>query len=304
MENQAQTKNSGGNVNKILLVLVILLAGLSGYLGWLSFDRSQQIEMMTVENSDLTTEKEGVESELRDMLAQYEEMETNNEELSAELEAEKEKIEELLQKSKNQNWTIRKLRKEAATLREVLKSYVHTIDSLNTLNQELIVEKGKVEQKLGDEKQRSSQLVEQNKGLSEKVKLGAKLKALDMVAIAQRVKSNGIHRETTRAEKAEKIKCCFTIDQNEVTKPGKKKVFLRIINPKGDVLSLSQDENNMFEYEGVKGLYSVEKEIIYDSEELDVCLYWDVTQSLKAGTYIVEAYADGASMGKSKFTLK
>jgi hypothetical protein len=60
----------------------------------------------------------------------------------------------------------------------------------------------------------------------------------------------------------------------------------------------------MFEFDGVRGLYSVKKEIIYENKELDVCLYWVVDEELSPGKYVVYAYAENHEIGVTEFTLK
>ncbi len=84
----------------------------------------------------------------------------------------------------------------------------------------------------------------------------------------------------------------------------KKKLYLRIIDPSGEVLALDQSEDYMFTYDGKEGLYSRTEEVMYDNEELDMCLYWDVTKELNEGKYIVEVYAEDYYMGATEFELK
>lgn len=208
------------------------------------------------------------------------------------------------EKHKDDAWTIHKLRKEAKTLREVMKDYLVTIDSLNTANQELIAQKAEVETKLTQQKTENKELSNKNEELAEKVKIGSKLRVVDLVSFGQRVKNNTVHRETDRAKRVDKIKTCFTIDRNEVTKPGKKDIYLRVIGPDGEVLAYDQNEKYMFTYDGKEGLYTRKEEIMYENEETDMCLYWDMLKEAQEGTYIVEVYAEDYFMGTTTFELK
>ena len=245
--------------------------------------------------------------ELEDMLAQYDSVSTDNEDMLAQISEQKEQIEKMLkeaEKHKDDAWVIYKLRKEASTLRDVMKNYLVTIDSLNTANQELIVQKAEVETKLSKQKEQNTELSDKNDKLAEKVKIGSKLKAVDLISFGQRVKNNTVHRETDRAKRTDKIKTCFTIDKNEVTKPGKKIIYLRIIGPDGGVLSFDQSKEYMFTYDGKEGLYSRKEEIVYEGEETDMCLYWDMVDEALEGKYIVEMYAEDYMMGTTTFQLK
>jgi len=302
----AEDSKSGGS-NRLLIVLIILLALSNAATAYLLMTKHQENVEIVTQNTDLTTEKDNLTAELQDMLAQYDSLSTENEEYKAEISEQRAKIEEMLaeaEKHKNDAWIIYKLRKETNTLREIMKSYVVTIDSLNTVNQGLVVAKKQVETQLSNQKQENQELNKTNEQLNEKVKLGSKLKVLDLASNAERMKNNTVSRETNRAKRADKIKTCFTLDKNEVAKPGKKKLYLRIIDPSGEVLALDQSEDYMFTYDGKEGLYSRTEEVMYDNEELDMCLYWDVTKELNEGKYIVEVYAEDYYMGATEFELK
>jgi len=238
------------------------------------------------------------------MLAQYDSLETTNDTLNNQLLEERAKVEDLIKKVKAGNWTIYKLKKETESLRKIMQGFVVTIDSLNTANMALMDENQNIKGELGKERYRSHQLESDKDKLSKKVQIGERMSTVFIEAYAQRVKSNTIHKRTEKASKTDKIKCCFTVASNELTKAGKKDVFLRVIAPNGNVLTLKDDQNNMFEFDGVRGLYSVKKEIIYENKELDVCMYWVVQNELTSGKYIVYAYADGHEIGVTEFSLK
>ncbi len=207
-----------------------------------------------------------------------------------------------MSEAKNNQWTIYKLKKEASTLRDIMKGYVRTIDSLNTLNVELRAQNADVNRKLDEQKNHNEELNEINSQLTDKVRLGARLDAENMTAYAQKVRNNGLHREVTRAGKADKIKTCFTIAKNDVTEPGNKAIFIRIITPSGKVLVERNDAT--FEFEERNMLYSIKKVVEYENKPLDLCLYWDVETDLVEGEYLVEAYSEGFKIGNTSFTLK
>ncbi|GAB5537972.1 MAG: hypothetical protein Salg2KO_00750 [Salibacteraceae bacterium] len=299
-------QKSSGN-NRLMTILVILLAITNIVTAYLLITKHQENVEIVTQNTDLTVEKNNLTSELEEMLAQYDSLSTDNEEMQAQIAEQRQQIEEMLkeaEKHKNDAWIIHKLRKEASTLRDIMKSYVVTIDSLNTVNQGLVVAKKQVETQLSSQKQENQELNKTNEQLNEKVKLGSKLRVLDLASNAERMKNNTVSRETNRAKRADKIKTCFTIDKNEVTKPGKKTLYLRIIDPSGEVLAPDQSEDYMFTYDGKEGLYSRTEEVVYDNAELDMCLYWDVDDELAEGKYIVEVYAEDYFMGSTEFELK
>ncbi|MEQ9186913.1 MAG: hypothetical protein RLP15_04205 [Cryomorphaceae bacterium] len=293
--------------NKGLIVILVLLVITNAATLFLFYNERQENVELVTNNTDLSAEKDALSMELQDMLAQYDSVTTDNEEILAQVAEQRAEIEALMkeaEKHKDDAWIIHKLRKEAKTLREVMKNYLVTIDSLNTANQELIVQKAQVETKLTKQKEQNQELSSKNDALAEKVKIGSKLKVVDLVSLGQRVKNNTVHRETDRAKRVDKIKTCFTIDKNEVSKPGKKDIYLRIIGPDGKVLAFDQDKEYMFTYEGKEGLYSRKEEIMYENEETDMCLYWDMNEEALEGKYLVEIYAEDYLMGSTSFELK
>ncbi len=305
---KSQNDSSSGNeqknkrTNAVLIVLLLILTGLGIYLMVQNNNLKKQLEACGIESGEAQDERDKVMLELEGMIAQYDALETGNDSLNQELVAEREKVEQLLAEAKNNRWTIYKLKKEASTLRDIMKGYVRTIDSLNTLNVELRAENADVNRKLSEKESENEQLNSKNQKLADKVKLGAKLDALGMTAVGQKERFNDTYREVSRAKNAEKIKTCFTIGENEVTEPGKKVIYIRIIAPSGKVLAERND--NTFKYDGKNILYSLERSIEYDNKPLDVCYYWDVTDELMEGDYIVEAFSGGFKIGSTTLVLK
>ena len=300
-------QKSSQSSNKLMLVLLILLLVSNAVTAYFLVTKHQENVEIVTQNTDLTVEKDNLKLELENMLAQYDSVSAVSDEQAAEIADQRARIVEMLaeaEKHKNDAWVIHKLKKETGTLRDIMNSYIVTIDSLNTVNQGLVVAKKQVESQLSEQKDENAELNNTNDALSEKVKLGSKLRVLDLVSGGQRMKSGTVSRETTRAKRVDKVKTCFTIDQNEVSKPGKKTVYLRIIDPNGEVLALDQSESYMFTYDGKEGLYSRKEEVMYENDELDLCLYWDVTEELIEGKYIVEVYAEDYHMGTTEFLLK
>ncbi|UTW67732.1 hypothetical protein KFE94_06370 [bacterium SCSIO 12643] len=303
MENQGDSQKKP-IVQYVLIALLVLISGMGIYLLIENRNLKLALEDCGVSYDTMESEKKEVMHDLKEMAAEYDSLMTDNDSINSELTSQKEKVDKLMADAKKYNWSIYKLKKEAATLREIMKGYVRTIDSLNTENVELRAENLKVRDELGAKENENSKLKESNSELESKVRLGAKLAALNFEVYAQRVKRNNIHKETSRASNAEKIKACFTIDENEVTEAGKKMVYLRIMTPEGTVLAERSDNSNTFELNGARVLYSVKKEVNYENKQLDLCMYWDVINALTPGEYFVKAYISGDEVGSASMVLK
>lgn len=298
------TEKKGNNTNKLLIVVVILLLGFCGYLIWQNLELQKNLESKEIQYVEASSERDKVKMELEDMLAQYNALETTNETIKAELEAEKAKIEELIKKMKGKDWSIYKLKKETETLRTIMKGYVHQIDSLNTINKELRAENQVVRNELSSEKSKTENLTKENQGLSNKVTIASYLKTVGLKSYGVKVKSDNTGKENDRAKKIDKIRTSFTIQKNDITPPGNKWVYVRILTPDGKVLSEKTDDSNKFDFNGIRGLYSAKKQINYQNQEMELTIDWKKIDEFPVGEYNVEVYADGVDIGKTKFTLK
>ena len=303
MENQGDAQKKP-IAQYVLIGLLILLSGIGVFL--VNENQNLKKELADCGISYDTSEEERVDvmNDLKLMAGEYDSLMTNNDSINTELVEQRDKVDKLMADAKKYNWSIYKLKKEASTLREIMKGYVRTIDSLNTENVELRAENMTVRGALGAKEKENDALKQNNTELQNKVKLGAKLAAVNFAVYGQRVKRNSVHKETNRASNTEKIKACFTIDANEVTEPGKKMVYLRIMTPEGTVLAERSDNTNMFGFEGSKILYSVKKQVNYENQSLDLCMYWDVVNQLTPGEYFVKAYIEGYEVGSTAMILK
>ena len=303
MENQQENQKKP-IVQYVLIALLVLISGVGIFL--VNENRNLKTALVDcgVSYESSETEKAQVMSDLQLMAGEYDSLMTDNDSINGELSVQKTKVDKLMADAKKYNWSIYKLKKEASTLREIMKGYVRTIDSLNIQNIELQAENIQVKDELVAKNEENNKLRENNSELESKVRLGGKLSALNFEVYGQRVKRNSVHKETNRASVTEKIKACFTIDENEVTEPGKKMVYLRILTPQGTVLSERSDDSNTFMLDGNKSLYSVKKQVNYENKPLDLCMYWDVINALTAGEYYVKAYIEGYEIGSVTMVLK
>src|SRR5512135_2637922 len=117
----------------MIFTTVILAAGLI-FLVVMYFDqKNKMVEMETV----LTQEKDSLQNELRLMAHGYDTLKTDNDTLMANLQREKNRIVQLLSLRASDVQLIKKYRSEICTMREIMKSYIVQIDSLNTINKQL-----------------------------------------------------------------------------------------------------------------------------------------------------------------------
>jgi type VI protein secretion system component VasF len=130
----------------LVAVIVLLLAGVA-YLGY-NLNEQKQANKDMQELAAL--DKKEMENEYQQFANQYKEMQTriNNDSIVEQLGREQQRTQELLEELRrtkaNDAAEITRLKKELATVRAILRSYVLQIDSLNQLNAELMDENNRV----------------------------------------------------------------------------------------------------------------------------------------------------------------
>ena len=252
---------------------------------------------------EFNLDKEDLENQYTDFARQYDELKltVSNDSLSVLLEQEQLKTQRLLEELrtvKSSNATeIRRLKKELASLRQVIIGYINQIDSLNRLTaqqKEIIAD---VTKKYNAASRQISNLSEEKKNLTKTVTLAAQLDATNISV--QPTNKRG--KTAKKVKDIVKFKINFSIVKNITAETGERTLYIRITKPDNDVLT--KRSSNTFPYENRELVYSIKKYIEYNGEEQAVTVYWDVEEYLYAGTYRVDIFADGTLIGSQSFSL-
>lgn len=291
VETPAKKKWGVGLFIAIIVVLTLVLATLI----FLHFSqRSRMIEMEIV----LTAEKDSLANELTKLMYQYDTLKSNNDSLNVEIEAQQDRIQNLLSIQVSNAQKIQLYKKELATLREVMKSYIRQIDSLNTRNIELVAENREVRDQLTEAQQSNVELSKMKDELTSKVEIASSLQARNVLAVPINVKG----REKDKIDKIDKIRVCFTLRENPITQAGSKIIYLRIIRP--DEVVLVNAAEDLFEYQEELISFSANRTVDYMNQDVDVCIYWNNNGQLIPGTYTISLYLDGEEIGTTSLLLK
>lgn len=279
----------------ILIAVVITLSVLAILLALkLYIDTRRHNENMQF----IEAEKSKLEGELNYLIVEYDTLKMQSDSLSDQLQIEQDKIRQLLKREASSATKIKMYQRELETLRKVMRSYIVQIDSLNTRNLELTEENIQVRKELHKISTDYDELSKQKEELSSTVKVAQKLNAKNIV-------SEGLNRNSKpkdRISKIEKIRICFTIRENAVADAGSKTIFLTITRP--DDIVLSSPDAGMFMFDGESKVYSAKRELEYDNVDIDMCIYWDITEELIPGTYFINLYSEGFEIGTSTLILK
>lgn len=285
------------NIIILSSIAVLLLCGIGYVFYRLQQTNARNEEMLRLAEMD----KKEMENEYMEFAQQYSEMKTqiNNDSLIAQLDKEQRRTEELLaelQRVKASDAAeILRLKKELATLRSILRSYVHEIDSLNRLNEQLLTENQEVKAQYVEATRTISSLNDKNTSLSEQVAIASQLDATSIVMTGQ----NKRGKAAKKIKDVKKFVVNFTIARNITAQTGNKTIYVRITKPTNEPLTAG----GTFPYENRTLEYSARKDIEYTGEAMPVTVYWDVNEFLSAGTYRVSIFADGHNIGNASFNF-
>ncbi|MCR4920649.1 MAG: hypothetical protein K5945_02940 [Bacteroidaceae bacterium] len=290
------------NRKSLLIAAVVALVLLCGVIAYMAYHIRQQKKESDQMLELAEMDKREMENEYEQFAMQYNEMkmQINNDSLVAQLEQEQKRTEELLEELKRVKSSdaaeIMRLKKELATLREVLRSYVLQIDSLNRMNEALAKENSNLKTQNRQAQEHITNLSTENETLSSKVEIASQLDATGIRAEGR----NKRGKEAKKIKDVKKFVISFTVARNVTASTGIRSIYLRIATPTGDVLT----KGGTFQYENRALEYSIRKDIEYTGEEQQVTVYWDVAETLSAGTYRVDIFADGHNIGTTSFSFE
>ena len=291
--------------NKIYFLIVVILAllGTNGYLFLKDKKANDKIVTLTDERSRMETEIDRIEADL-------DKANTANVKLSAEMKEDQEiarqKINELreqLSKGKLTMGQLAKAQKEIKELKFFVSKYTSDISELQKKNQALTVERDSLRTTIANVSEQASRLEEQNTELNRKVKVAAALKTGAVDISAFKVRNSGKESEVSRAGAAKKLRISFTVADNGIAEKGMHDVFIRVIDPTGNLIVA--DNSSLFTADGDDLQYTYKTSIEFDNTVGKVfTVDWTNPASFQKGTYTAILYCDGYTMGSGTLSLK
>lgn len=281
-----------------IIVGLLLIAGIV----YLSYNLSRQRQANKDMQELAELDKKEMENEYQQFAEQYSEMKTriNNDSIVKQLTQEQLKTQQLLQELKrvksSDAMEIMRLKRELATVRKVLRSYILEIDSLNRLNQNLRAENTQMKGQYEESLRQIQNINADRSTLSEKVAIASQLDATGITMTL--LKSNG--KPTDRIKKCKNIRVNFTIAKNVTAQNGMRTLYVRITTPTGATLS----GGGNFNYENRSMEATMKKAIEYGGQETPVTTYRAVGEFLDGGTYLVSIFEGGNMIGSRSFTFK
>lgn len=292
----------------IILVLLLLNAG-TLYL-YLTTNKAK---------TDISDQKMALESDFKNLTdtldsrkMELEQYRGKNAELDEQITAKQEEIEQQKKTIAGLFAKGKMTGKELAAAKEKLAEYQVSIDELKKKveeltqqNEQLTNQNQQLSTDLNTEKQTTSQLSEQNQGLSKKVALGSLLQLQGLQVTGIKKKGNGKEVDVKKLKQVESLKISFETGENKVIDAGNLSLYVRIINPKGETISVADQGSGTLKLaeSGQDVQYSKKADIDYSQSNKKVSIYWSQNLNV-AGTYKVEVYQSGYAIGLGQVDLK
>ena len=313
----SQKDSSNKSRGLLLLLLIGLIAALSALSGYLYV----QMNGLKAEAQKLKTQQEQsnrdideYRMQLQELTAKYDSLMLSHQGLRTELTQERDKVVALMrdyERLKASGGSAespggKNLRARLEELQQAYDENEAIILELKAKNQELTDENFKASKKVEELNAQNSKLTDDNGKLTKTVDVAKRLKTYEVYADAVRLSSDKTkEKPTTKASKADRIRVCFTVLDNQIADKQEKILYAVVKDPDGKTFS-NGDRSSIALLNGNEISYSVKKEIFYDNKVMQLCMNWDVVseEKLTAGEYNVEIYAEGVQIGQSSFELK
>lgn len=295
------TTESNPTKFKVLIgLLIVLLLALGAY----TFHLFSENQDSKISVNNLETEKQDIESELEELIANYDEVIETNEIKDKELEEAKARIEVLLVDVKNAKLNeglLRRYRSEIQTLKNERIVLFKKADSLVKVNNTLIAQRDSTNVILNDTYKVVDSVSQSNTQLSESLKMGAMVKAINLKSEGVIVRNSGKIVDTQRASRADKLRACFTIAPNTLSEAGDKLFYVQVINPENNILGEKATITN----EEQMLTYSSKVKVFYEKEALDVCSLVNANEDdLVKGRYVFNIFEGTRLLVTNTLTLK
>ncbi|MES2061502.1 MAG: hypothetical protein V4456_06250 [Bacteroidota bacterium] len=299
---QPQQPKKNSNVIYFLIAVVVALLGTDVYL----YTQKNKSDIKVVYQND---EKTRLQTELDSLEAQIEQVNAGRAKMSVAMQAKNDslrlKIRVLrseLAKGKLTVAELGKAQEDIKQLRYFVTKYTADIEELKKQNTTLATERDTLKTNLATVSQKATDLEQKNQELDTKVKVASAIKVATADVVAYKVKNSGKESDVTKAKQAQKIKINFTVATNAVAEKALHDVYVRIIDPTGNLIT--QTDSGTFNADSQDLQYTYKTSIDFRDDGSGYTIDWINPAPFQKGTYTVLLYADGYTMGKTSITLK
>lgn len=282
-------------LKRTMWILVVVAVALVAVLGYVWSQKSSLISELEDEKRDLTEQMESLQNDYATLSSDYDS-------INSQLDTSRAEVADLLERIKKTNATnrakMRQYEKELGTLRSIMRNYIVQIDSLNTLNHKLTAEAAAARREAAASKAESAQLSQQVENLTGQVAAGSVIKARGLHIAAY----NSSDKVTDRSSRTVRLLTSLSLVENDLAPKGPVRVFIRVKDPDGIILTNSN--RSSFTFNGETMVASASRRVDYEGSEVDLSIYLNDISEYRKGVYTVEAYTEQSFLGKSELMLR
>ena len=289
-------KKSGSNSAKaVMIALIALCVALAGVLAYIWLSKASLVK-------DLNIEKEELTEQIIALQGDYESLSSDYESINVQLDSSREEVAQLVERIQQTEATnrakMRQYEKELGTLRSIMRNYIVQIDSLNTLNHQLTAEAAAARQEAASSRRENEALSQRVEALSGQVAAGSVIKARGIRLEAM----NSSDKITDRSSRVVRLITTLSLVENELAPKGPIRVYIRVMNPEGELLINSYSYT--FTFGGEQMSASASREVDYNGKEVEMSIYLNDIPEFHKGIYSVEAYTEQALLGGAALLLR
>lgn len=282
-------------LKRTMWILVVVAVALVAVLGYVWSQKSSLISELEDEKRDLTEQMESLQNDYATLSSDYDS-------INSQLDTSRAEVADLLERIKKTNATnrakMRQYEKELGTLRSIMRNYIVQIDSLNSLNHKLTAEAAAARREAAASKAESAQLSQQVENLTGQVAAGSVIKARGLHIAAY----NSSEKVTDRSSRTVRLLTSLSLVENDLAPKGPVRVFIRVKDPDGIILTNSN--RSSFTFNGETMVASASRRVDYEGSEVDLSIYLNDIPEYRKGVYTVEAYTEQSFLGKSELMLR
>lgn len=282
-------------LKRTMWILIMVAVALVAVLGFVWSQKASLISELEDEKRDLTEQMESLQNDYATLSSDYDN-------INSQLDTSRAEVADLLERIKKTNATnrakMRQYEKELGTLRSIMRNYIVQIDSLNTLNHKLTAEAAAARREAAASKAESVQLSQQVENLTGQVAAGSVIKARGLHIAAY----NSSDKVTDRSSRTVRLLTSLSLVENDLAPKGPVRVFIRVKDPDGIILTNSN--RSSFTFNGETMVASASRRVDYEGSEVDLSIYLNDIPEYRKGVYTVEAYTEQSFLGKSELMLR
>ena len=185
---------------------------------------------------------------------------------------------------------------------QIIEQKDKEISSMEQLNERLASEKSELLEKQDELHSTVNRLELEKDILLEQISKVALLSVDNIRFYAFEKNGKPVAQEKFRQGKLEKLQIRVEISENEFAKKGRKKVFMRIIDPAGS--SLYNSGSGSFEYNGSNLFYTSKQEFVFNNRNEQIDFSYSKGSEFSKGKYRVELYSEGFKIGEDDFWVE